>query len=75
MVIYEDYGVNGLGVPLTRAFSDSGYYIERDGDEYAEAIDPTDLHRQYTETEHIIDDNDATVEDYEAALERMGVEI
>lgn len=75
MVRYEDYGVNPLGMPLTRAFSDEGFYIEREGVEYAEAIDPTDLHRQYTETDHIIDDNDATVEDYEAALERMGVEI
>lgn len=75
MVIYEDYGTNPLGVQLTRAYSDEGYYIEREGVEYVDAVDPTNLHRQYTETEHIIDDNDATAEDYEAALERMGVEI
>ena len=36
---------------LTRTYSDSGYYIQRDGVRYAEAIDPLDSGRTYTETE------------------------
>lgn len=75
MVIYENYGTNRKGVALTRAYSDAGYYIERDGIEYAEAIDPTELGRTYTETEHEIEDETATAEDYEAALGEVGVEI
>lgn len=75
MVIYENYGTNAKGVALTRAYSDGGFYIERDGIEYAEAIDPTELNRQYTETEHLIEDEEATAEDYEAALGEVGVEV
>lgn len=36
---------------LTRTYSDSGYYIQRDGVRYAEAIDPLDSGRTYTETD------------------------
>lgn len=75
MIIYENYGVNKKGVSLTKAYSDQGVYIERDGVEYSEAIDPTDEHRVYTETDTPIDDTEATAEDYEAALENLGVEI
>lgn len=73
MVIYEDHGTNRKGVALTRAYSDAGYYIEREGIEYAEAIDPTELGRTYTETEHKIDE--ATDAEYaEAGKILMGVE-
>lgn len=74
MVIYEDCGINPLGISLTRAYSDEGYYIERDGVEYIEAIDPTDAGRTYTETEHKIE-NEVTFEDYEEAMRALGVEI
>ena len=36
---------------LTRTYSDGGYYIQRDGVQYAEAIDPLDSGRTYTETD------------------------
>lgn len=73
MVIYEDYGTNPLGIDLIRAYSDAGYYIERDGVEYVEAIDPKDKNRTYTETEHVIEE--ATIEDYESALAELGVTV
>ena len=75
MVIYEDCGPNPLGVNITKAYSDQGYYIERDGVEYEEAYDPTDAHRVYTETDHPIEDEEATADDYEAALGEVGVQI
>ena len=37
-----------------RNYSDKGYYIERDGIKYAEAIDPVGTDRIYTETEEVI---------------------
>ena len=40
---------------LTRTYSDSGYYIQRDGVRYAEAIDPTGSGRTYTETDDLIE--------------------
>ena len=58
MVIYEDHGKNAKGVALTKAYSDAGYYIERDGIEYTEAIDPTDAGRKYNETDIPIDADD-----------------
>lgn len=69
---------------LIRTYSDAGLYIrggEPEGD-YAEAIDPVSAGRTYTETNRRIDEDDqgadpdeATVEDYQTALERLGVEI
>lgn len=38
-----------------KTFSDSGYFIERDGEKYAEAIDPFLLNRKYTETQEKIE--------------------
>lgn len=37
-----------------RNYSNSGYFIERDGIKYAEAIDPVGTDRIYTETEEVI---------------------
>lgn len=76
MVIYEDYGTNKEGTPLTRAYSDAGMYIDRDGAMYDEAVDPTELGRVYTETDIPIAENEeAAPEDYEAALNEVGVEL
>lgn len=36
---------------FTKTYSDSGFMIERDGVQYSEAIDPTELGRTYTETD------------------------
>ena len=38
-----------------RTWSDSGCLIERDGERYAEAIDPLDSGRTYTETDALIE--------------------
>ena len=51
MVHYEHYMTRSDGVELTRAWSDLGVMIERDGVRYAEAIDPTHLERVYIETD------------------------
>ena len=40
---------------LTRTYSDSGYYIQRDGVRYAKAIDPAGSGRTYTETDDLIE--------------------
>ena len=43
-----------------KTYSDAGYYIERDGVLYAEAVDPIKFkdERVYTETDVLIDDGD-----------------
>lgn len=48
MVVYELYSDT-----LTRAYSDQGFYIHGGFPEadYAQAIDPTSLHRTYIETD------------------------
>ena len=42
------------GRQLVRTYSDAGYYIARGGARYAEAVDPVDSGRTYTETEEPI---------------------
>ena len=42
------------GRQLVRTYSDAGYYIERGGARYAEAVDPVDSGRTYTETDEPI---------------------
>ena len=42
---------------LVRTYSDIGHYIERDGVQYAEAIDPADSGRVYIETDIPIEEN------------------
>ena len=49
MIQTENIIINGR--QLTRTYSDSGHYIQRDGIQYAEAIDPADSGRTYTETD------------------------
>ena len=49
MIQTENITINGR--ELTRTYSDGGYYIQRDGVQYAEAIDPADSGRTYTETD------------------------
>lgn len=48
MVKQETVTVNGTD--FDRSYSDSGFYIERDGVRYAEAVDPKSSGRTYTET-------------------------
>ena len=60
-----------------KAYSDAGFYIERDGEKYSAAIDSIELAaaRAYTESAEPIIDEDilATEEDYIEALARLGV--
>ena len=53
MIQTENITINGRS--LTRTYSDSGYYIQRDGVRYAEAIDPAGSGRTYTETDDLIE--------------------
>ena len=74
MIITEYYTTREDGVVLNKTYSDKGYYIERDGVKYAEAIDPVTLNRTYTETgEPIHDTDEATTSDLYNALEELGV--
>lgn len=82
MIITENYNEK-----LVRTYSDAGMKIERDGVQYDEAIDPKDSGRTYTETDipvEIPDDeeetptpdpDEATAEDYENALRKLGVDV
>ena len=51
MIIQEYYMTRSDGVRLIRTYSNRKMMIERDGVMYDEAIDPEDLHREYTETD------------------------
>lgn len=72
MIVTEQLTINDK--PFTKNYSDSGYYIERDGVRYSEAIDPSELGRTYTETDEPIEEEaDLTVTDALAMLGEMGV--
>lgn len=71
MIQIEIVTINGR--EFTHTYSDSGYKVERDGIQYDDAIDPVDLERKYTETDILIDGEEATEEDYLEALARLGV--
>lgn len=80
MIVTEFYRTREDGVVLNRTYSDAGMMIERDGVRYAEAIDPAELNRQYTETDEPIEveeatAEEATAEDYQNALREMGVDV
>ena len=40
---------------FVKQYSDGGFYIERDGENYSEAIDPADIPREYTETDEPVE--------------------
>lgn len=74
-IVTEYYKTREDGVVLNRTFSDLGYYIEREGIKYIEAVDIAELNRKYTETNEPIPvfPEETTEEDYIAALELLGV--
>ncbi|MBR6918236.1 MAG: hypothetical protein IKN38_08635 [Clostridia bacterium] len=76
MLKYEIIEIGGIDYDHT--YSDAGYMIERDGVLYAEAVDPLNCGRVYTETDIPIGRDepygDATSEDYIAALGELGVD-
>ena len=75
MIVTENLAINGKA--FVKTYSDSGFMVERDGVRYSEAIDPAEFNRQYTETDEPIEGatDEATEEDYQAELRRLGVEL
>ena len=61
MIISETIKLNDTN--YTRTYSDAGYYIERNGINYVEAIDPLGSGREYTETSTLIETESATTEE------------
>lgn len=47
MIVTENLTINGKD--FVRTYSSNGYMVERDGVQYAEAIDPAEMGRTYTE--------------------------
>ena len=74
MIKSETITINGLA--LVRTYSDANRMIKRDGTGavYAEAYDPSDSGRTYTETEEEIA-TEADSEDYKTAFEIITGEI
>ena len=56
MIIKENIEIGSK--ELVKQYSDSGFYIERDGVRYSEAIDPADIMRKYTETDEPIEETE-----------------
>ena len=52
MIVKENIEIGGK--VFKKQYSDEGFYVERDGVRYSEAIDPTDIPREYTETDEPI---------------------
>ena len=52
MIVRENMEIGGR--VFVKTYSDGGFYIERDGEKYSEAIDPADIPREYTETDEPI---------------------
>lgn len=60
MIYTETITLNHM--QYNRTYSDS-YYIERDGVQYAEAFDPLNSGRQYTETDIPLPERELTAEE------------
>ena len=65
MIVKTTQDINGVVYAYT--YSDSGFMIERDGVRYAEAIDPLDSGRTYTETDALIEAEHMTETEEKAA--------
>lgn len=71
MIVTENMTINGRS--FVKTYSDDRYMVERDGVRYTEAIDPAEFGRTYTETDDPAYADEATADDYQAALAEMGV--
>lgn len=71
MIITENIVINGT--EFVRTYSDKGYYVEREGIQYSEAIDPIGSGRVYTETDVSVEDDvvdeDIPAEELKAMIE------
>lgn len=61
MIISETIKLNDTN--YTKTYSSTGFYIERNGIYYTEAIDPLGSGREYTETAILIETESATTEE------------
>ncbi len=61
MIISETVKINDKN--FTKTYSDAGFYIERNGVHYAEAIDNIGSGREYTETDTLIETEPDTTEE------------
>ena len=61
MIISETVKINDKN--YTKTYSDAGFYIERNGVHYAEAIDNIGSGREYTETDILINTEPETTEE------------
>ena len=52
MIVKENIEIGGKD--FVKQYSDGGFYIERDGVKYSEAIDPENISREYSETDEPI---------------------
>jgi hypothetical protein len=78
VIVKENIEISGK--QFVKQYSDSGFYIERDGVNYSEAIDPAEIPREYTETDVPIDidptpepETDLTITDTLEMLNELGV--
>lgn len=73
MIVKENIEIGGRA--FVKTYSDGGFYIERDGEKYSEAIDLADIPREYTETDEPVEDDgeEPTVDDALGMLSEMGV--
>ena len=67
MIIAEQITINDR--QFTKTYSDSGFMVERDGEQYSEAIDPIEFasERIYTETDIPIEGEGASDTEQKAA--------
>lgn len=66
MIISETIKMNDKN--FTRTYSDAGFYIERNGVHYAEAVDMLGSGKEYTETGILINSEPETVDGKLAAV-------
>ena len=72
MIVKENIEIGGRA--FVKTYSDGGFYIERDGGKYSEAIDPAEFDRTYVETDVPIEaEAELTVADALELLGEMGV--
>lgn len=73
MILTENVVINES--EFVRTYSDKGYYVERDGVQYSEAIDPVGSGRVYTETDVLVEDDvvdeDIPAEELKAMIEEV----
>lgn len=72
MIVKDNIEISGK--TFTKQYSDGGFYIERDGAKYSEAIDPADIERIYTETDEPIETNETELDSDKELYNKYKVE-